>query len=240
MPPKKKGTTIVIRNGPNRARFSGKGFKAGKRKYKARSLNPLPESRMVKLRYVEEVTLNPPGTATTYNFSCNSLYDPNTTGIGHQPLMYDMMATLYDHYIVLGAKITAHFWCELADQNYVGVVGIKLNDDLSMMPTGGIQNAIEHGNKYTKYKYLRLLASGDKTQATVTHKYSAKKFHGVKDTRDNRNHLGAAVTGSPEEQAYFTLFYGHTDGSTDVNLVRCQVVIDYIVEFSEPRDQAQS
>lgn len=236
MPPKKGAKVVVIK----RTTTNQRGYNARKRRFNLRKLDPLPPSRMVKLRYCEQVQINPPGVAATYNFSCNSLFDPNTTGTGHQPLMYDMMATLYDHYLVLGSKIKVNFWCELADQLYVTICGVKLNDDIASMPTGGIPNVIEHGNAYTRWRYLRMLASGDKTQATVTHKYSAKKFHGVADAKDARNELGAAVGSSPTEQAYFTLFTGHPDGSTDVNPVYALVVIDYIVLFSEPRDQVQS
>ena len=55
----------------------------------AQSLNPLPFSRTVKLRYNDYVTFNPAGPIATYQFSANSLHDPNTTGYGHQPYMYD-------------------------------------------------------------------------------------------------------------------------------------------------------
>ena len=35
--------------------------------------------------------------------------DPNHTGVGHQPLYFDQLMTIYNHYIVIGAKITVKF-----------------------------------------------------------------------------------------------------------------------------------
>ena len=35
---------------------------------------------------------------------------PNHTGVGHQPLYFDQLMTIYNHYIVIGAKITVKFY----------------------------------------------------------------------------------------------------------------------------------
>ncbi len=39
-------------------------------------------------------------------FKLNSMYDPDHTGIGHQPLGYDEWTTFYNRYRVFGAKVT--------------------------------------------------------------------------------------------------------------------------------------
>ena len=139
----------------------------------AQSLNPLPFSRTVKLRYNDYVTFNPAGSIATYQFSANSLHDPNTTSYGHQPFMYDKMADNYNHYLVLGSKIKATFWTEDAAGIYGAIAGIKLADDLAIAPTGGVQTVIEHGPKYSSWKFLKSNL-GSKTSFTTFSFFSIK------------------------------------------------------------------
>lgn len=71
------------------------------------SLGAFPNSKTVNLRYVSEFILNP-GTATTavYVFRANSIFDPDFTGIGHQPMFRDNYAALYNTYQVNHVNIT--------------------------------------------------------------------------------------------------------------------------------------
>lgn len=206
----------------------------------AQSLNPLPFSRTVRLRYNEYVTFNPAGNIATYIFSANSLYDPNTTGTGHQPFMYDKMADNYNHYLVLGSKITVTFWTEDAAGIYGAIAGIKLSDDMAIAPTGGVQTVIEHGPKYSTWKFLRTNANDNHNPVTVSKTFSAKKFFGLKDVKDNRGEMGAAINTNPMETAYFVLFASHPDQATDLPVIHANVTIDYIANFNEPKDQTQS
>ena len=142
----------------------------------AQSLNPYPFQRNSKIRYNEYVNLNLTGSIATYQFSANSLYDPNASQGGHQLFMYDKMADNYNHYLVLGSKITVTFWTEDAAGIYGAIAGIKLADDLYIAPTGGVQTVIEHGPKYSNWKFLRTNANDNHNPVTVTKTFSAKKF----------------------------------------------------------------
>ena len=206
----------------------------------AQSLNPYPFRETVKLRYNEYVTFNPTGPIATLQFSANSLYDPNASLGGHQPFMYDKMADNYNHYLVLGSKITVTFWTEDAAGIYGAIAGIKLADDLYIAPTGGVQTVIEHGPKYSTWRFLRTNANDNHNPVTVTKTFSAKKFFGIKDIKDNRGEMGAAINANPTESAYFILFASHPDQSTDLPIIHANVTIDYIANFSEPKDQIQS
>ncbi len=67
---------------------------------------PVAPRLRCRLRYVEWVagtTSAGPGTFT-YQFSLNSLFDPNTTGTGHQPRGFDQLKTLYNRYRVYGVS----------------------------------------------------------------------------------------------------------------------------------------
>lgn len=199
-----------------------------------------PQSTTCRLRYCETGTIDSGGTATTNVYSANSLYDPSTTNLGHQCMYYDTYANIYDEYVVLGSKINVTFWTENAATTYASIVGVKLDDD-SSLGTTNIQQVIEQPNRLTKYRFLRNNStSGDNTIVKVSNTYSAKKFNGVKDVKDNRALLGANVTANPTEGAYFILFVAHPDGATDIPAINYQVSIDYIAQFSELRDVSQS
>lgn len=77
----------------------------------------IADATKVKLKYTEVITLTTnASTIPTYNlFSANSLYDPNYTGAGHQPLGFDeWMGTsattgFYNQYIVFGMSYRVTF-----------------------------------------------------------------------------------------------------------------------------------
>lgn len=47
---------------------------------------------------------------TVYEFSANSLYDPNKTGTGHQPMGRDEVAGMYQNYHVAGGEIEVTYY----------------------------------------------------------------------------------------------------------------------------------
>lgn len=65
-----------------------------------------PQKLNITHKYVEtgEHTF---AAATYYTFfyKCNGLFDPRDAIGGHQPLMYDQMAALYNHYAVTKSRI---------------------------------------------------------------------------------------------------------------------------------------
>lgn len=70
-------------------------------------LGGFPREKRVVLRYVEDFTLNPGNASSAvYVFKPNSLFDPNHTSTGHQPMFHDNYAQLYKYYRVNYAVIT--------------------------------------------------------------------------------------------------------------------------------------
>lgn len=61
----------------------------------------VPDRTQVELTYFDQFSLNPAvNTPDNYVFRANSLFDPNLTGTGHQPLSYDQWTTFYSNWVV--------------------------------------------------------------------------------------------------------------------------------------------
>ncbi len=73
---------------------------------------PFAENYRVRLRYCDRVQLTTTGsvnTAVGYTFRLGSLYDPDYTGAGHQPYMYDQLTGIYNKYIVEKVQYRVRF-----------------------------------------------------------------------------------------------------------------------------------
>jgi len=224
-------------------RYARKAKRYSRRKLPFRSQTLIrtgfPRTTMVKLRYVEGVSINAAAAQLgSHFFRANSCYDPNYTGGGHQPLNYDLWAQLYNHYVVVGAKCTAYFHDDNNASSQGVMFGISLTDDHITTADPGL--LMEQGT--TNYRFGNGGPADNAGRGLKCTKYfSAKKFFNITNITDNTQRLGAGVTSDPTELAFFNIFCGHTPGSaSDLAAHLVTVIIEYIVIFSEPKEQAQS
>lgn len=95
---------------------------------------PFPKQLYNQVRYCEtiNVTLGITGLGS-YLFSCNGLYDPNITGTGHQPLYFDNLTAIYDHYTVLKSSMKMTV---VSTGNYPVIASLGQDDDTGInVPT---------------------------------------------------------------------------------------------------------
>lgn len=198
-----------------------------------------PRTTMVKLRYVDSCDLDPgAGTVAQHVFSANSCFDPNVTGFGHQPMNFDEWSSLYNHYVVVGSKITATLHLGTGVGANGSLFGINLQDDTSVStdPSTLMEQSL---TKYKLANYANTQNSGN--GSVVTKGFSCKRFFNIANPTDNITRVGAGIGSSPIEAANFIVFFGPPPGVvTDYTSVNATVVIDYIVMFSEPKGQSQS
>lgn len=194
-----------------------------------------PKKIMIGHRYVEVVGMST-GSGTgisSYLFSCNGLYDPNITGTGHQPLYFDQMTALYNHYCVVGSKITAKL---MADDAATAAKGYRfvgfVNDDNSY-PSSTDLNVIE---EQTLAKSITAQPNNSRP-LMLELKWSAQQYFG-KSVLANDELQGTATT-NPVEQSYFAFGALCTDGVSPLNL-RLEVNIEYTAIWKELRDVGTS
>lgn len=191
----------------------------------------LPKKLLVTHKYSEIVVPTATsGVMQKYSFSCNGMFDPNITGTGHQPMYFDQMAALYDHYRVIGSICTFKI-THLVTSNYAAVVGAFVNDDSTTTPTTSFE-LME--NSLSKH---RMLAAGQLIPAIFTLKWSAKKYFGG-SVLSNPELQGTAAA-NPTEQSMFTIFVQPIDQISS-NSYNVEVDIKYIAVWTELKDIAGS
>lgn len=200
-----------------------------------RLTGPVPNSKLVKLRYVQSVSIDPTaGNSGTYTFSANSIYDPNKSNLGHQPYGHDTLETLYDRYTVVGSRITAEF-TSTTPSNVQSVVGIELSDNgaSTVFPLTWLEQPKSNWSTIGR-------ADGDKARAKLSRNFSMKQFFGVKNTADVTQRLGADFGTDPTEQAYFHLKVAPLVATDDIPVTNILVTITYVVLCTELKVLGQS
>lgn len=174
--------------------------------------------------YTQQISLNPLTAVTAYNvFRANSIFDPDATGTGHQPLSRDEYASLYENYTVLGAKCTATF----IPNGYSYVVGVGLNNAAGTTPPATAARVAED----PQYSHRIMNYASDKT-VSITRTYSAKRFHGIKDVMDDANQK-ATMGSNPANDPAFVVICGPADNTSDNPAVTVYVEISYIVRLTD-------
>lgn len=236
-----------LRYSQNRKRYATQYKRGLSKAYKPSVQHALGFSRSqyVRLRYCQSIQLAPSATSNAYIiYSANSIFSPNvgaSAGVSqstiHQPLGRDQWAAIYNHYIVLGSKIT--FMCtptnSTAPASAGGIVSLLLTDTASAITTP--TTVLESGR--ASYLQITPNSTGDSTILRKT--YSTAKFFKVSNPEDSIDNYGAAVGANPDEQAYFIgqFFCNDLSSSTSAGPL-IWVTIDYFCLLTGPQDLTQS
>lgn len=197
----------------------------------------IPNTRLVKMRYVENIQIDASlGLAGDYVFRANDIYDPNYTSLGHQPMGHDEMALLYHNYLVCGSRMSATFTASgsVPGQSSANC-GILLKDTATAetSPTTWIERNKSNHRGLTD-------ADGSKSEVTVTKNFSTKKFFGLKNLRGQTTTHGAAFGSSTTDDVYFHVIVAPKDATLDLQPIYVTVIIDYIVLVSKPKILTES
>lgn len=191
--------------------------------------SPLRKTFKVRMKYCENaISLNPTVSgAASYVFSANGLYDPNISGVGHQPSGFDEMMTMYDHYTVIGAKITCTF--VNTDTTYTQQVAIVARD--SATPNSDIRESIEAG---TCVHSVLSPDGNDRATQTLVYNLNPNKFLGRSKPLSDPD-LKGNVAANPTEQVYFHIM-ADPGNSNDSSIVGATVLIEYTAILHEPKE----
>ena len=199
-----------------------------RRRYKRRPIprGPFPLSRIVKLRYMSnQIDL----TCTSGALASTNVVANQPVYLGNYPYGWDQWTALYNHYVVLGSKITVYQFGQddSAGSKVFGFVGVYLGDDATNYTdyTTLIENRMG--------RFCR--ATSDSSLSKVTQFYSAKKFFNLKDVKDNVTRVGSSVSGTPAELANFKI-WAQPLNKTSSQTFYCNFMVEWIVMFNERKD----
>lgn len=214
--------------------------------YRHLALGGFPTRKTVALRYVEDFSLNPGDASTVVQvFRANSLYDPNYTGGGHQPMFFDNYSNLYGKYKVNYATIS--FRCtdqQITNVSFSNQVNGTTTSDTSYFAanersvrmflikdeavndyTGKINTLIEEGSKNMKWKFAPQNTAGRINTLTMR-----CYPHRLCNLNYKDNSLEAAVTTNPSREAFFICGVDSMP-NTNADSMNFQVIITYNVTF---------
>lgn len=230
MPYKKKRAPRM-----RRKRARGRRYARKARPFNPYQTIPLKTKHVATLRYFEpNFTIDPgaAGTAAAYVFSANGLYDPNITGTGHQPLGFDQLMAMYNHYVVIGASIRVTFWNE--DSTYTQLVALSTQSGST--PTATMTNLIEQGR--CKWTTVGVANSGN-DRKTLSLKINPNKFMTRSSPLSDPNVKGDS-TANPAEQAYFHVMAAPNNNSVNSSQIRCSATLEFRAVFFEPKFLSES
>lgn len=178
----------------------------------------IPDRLFANLAYDQNaLSLVNASTSGTYLFSGNSCFDPDTSGIGHQPMYFDQLNQLYNRYRVHKTQIIF----ELTSSTIASHVTITPTTDGSW-PVD-LRQALE--STYTS----SIPISSSVFRTIRERSISTRKIWGMQSiTQDDL--YQAVCTASPVRQWYWKLIGESFDGVTNVS-IRANIRVVYEVEF---------
>ncbi len=204
------------------------------------TLNVLPRSFRRLLRYAETFSLST-GTAgvigTVQTMFLNSVYDPNSTGTGHQPYGFDQLAAFYQQYLVHGVRF------KIITSTIGGTAEVCVA--YQVFPTaGGVSIAGISTDAATEKSTVSTFvqgSSGNVRSRSVGGEVKMYQIFGLTPAQyaAQTDVYGAAVTTNPSLGAYLEIGIGSYSGTASESL-SVQVVLDMDVEFWQPKTLPQS
>lgn len=185
------------------------------------------------MRYLARFSLNPGnlGAAAHKLLRPDSIFDPDASGVGHQPRGHDQLTPLYKKYRVTACKMKFKFGCQTNTAvNYA--VGATIRRDGATQPD--ITDYVE-GGPYTKWRYL---SSEGQNGAFFSLTYRPRILFGKSWGDDDFALVGA----NPATTAAYCHVWAAPAGSNtaDAQTVYVDVLMDFWIQLAEAAPVGQS
>lgn len=194
-----------------------------------------PAGQKVLMRYADELDLVDTGTGiATHQYRLNSIFDPDFSLGGHQPLSYDQWAALYRQYLVYGVKATVN----AVANGDAATLAIPSTVVLTLTNSNASINDINTAMEYPNSKIVKLGPNESGQRTLKTGYIDLAQYAGFKGLRYDQSEWGAAFGANPTNEFYLQIGAFADDGTTvSVNL---NIVLDYYVFVFEPADLTAS
>lgn len=201
-----------------------------------RAVSLFPENKVIRHKYVENVQIPAAAAAGLVQFfivSANGMYDPNITGVGHQPLCYDEAFAKYTYYTVLSSEIKVTFSQNQVTQSNYGVI-CSQDNALTNIPSELLEQ-----QTHTKPVILSNLSR----QLTIKRKYRPSTVWkcSVKDLlADDAHKISGSGNPASKEHAFFHIYASPMIESLQLPVQNIQIEVTYVAMWRGRKDIAQS
>lgn len=198
-----------------------------------RGLSPFPNVKVVRHKYCDNFQFGAAGASgiSYYQWRANSMYDPDYTGVGHQPMFRDEMAAQYQHYTILSSYIKVTFPPEQTNQQNIC---LYVDDDDSI-PVN-MTTAVE---QHRYYSGVKLDKRHEPLQLTA--RYNAAKWEKTTNAglmADDAKKTG--VGSNPSDPVYFTCLRGNIVPNETLPILNAHVELFFVVAWRTPVDHTGS
>lgn len=192
----------------------------------------VPDSYSVKLIYSDTQGLtSTSGALAKYQYRGNSLYDPDFTGTGNQPVGFDELMLLYNKFRVMGSKITVRATVGATTQT----------DDLVVLPTvtstlTGVSNDTIAEQPFAK----RRIGKFGFITPTITQYTSTGAMYGQsKQAVRSEDDFAGDASNNPNNVWFWSISYQPVDRTSN-QAIYFSCKIEYYCTFYERKVLTQS
>jgi len=184
-----------------------------------RGVTGFADTEYVKLVYEDNFTMSGTPPMMIQTMRGNALFDPDQTGVGHQPKGFDQYSQIYSKYRVYSSRIQCS---ALVGNSSTCILAIVPDTDviLSVTPSSLGEDA--------RCKKTTIIPTGGNGTRSVKHEMTTCQQLG-KHTIQDEDYAGSTLS-NPTQLWYWNVIGYSIDGTSPLNL-RFNMRITYTVEF---------
>lgn len=179
--------------------------------------DPFPRTMRAILRYSDVVSIDAVvGFAAGHVFRAGSIFDPDYTGVGHQPYGHDTYQGIFNHYRVVKSV------CKIVNTTpgASNIMSLSLHDDVGIVSDHNLLREMKPG------KFIPLNTTADTNSLTMVYN-SHQSFPG-------REQSTTALFGNnPNEEMFFHVSVEGSNTTVNPGAISIVVSIEYYCEFTE-------
>lgn len=198
-----------------------------------RNVIGFPDRLCTILKYAQNYNNAASATPSAQVWALNSAFDPDNSGVGHQPSYFDTFAAIYGRYFVKAFKMEMVF--SQAQTATVPTEWVALYSDVNTSPNT-VEQLIE--SKYAVNGILALPTAGGCVKKVSLPWMSSAKLMGQPFTEADDN-MYSAVSASPGDTAWGIVKVQAQDGATNV-ACRVRATIYMEIVFKDLLTQVSS
>lgn len=195
---------------------------------RVRTVQGFPDVMHTSLKFTTHINFTQ--IANVQTFRGNSVFDPDFTGFGEQPMFYDQYTAIYERYLVTSSSV------EVLGMNTSNSQAAELAlypSTSSVLPSGN--PTIIKSYNHAKFRQVQEQRGGGRVK--MFSRMSTKKIRGESLLDDS---FGALTSASPTRQWFWHLVGAAGDLTTNVISVTLIITVTYRVKFHKRRTVVDS